>query len=787
MAFFGKFVHLRPLASYNRRSASDIWPRFRELQYGNRFNLSLCNSPGILQANFCIADPQYKNRDFNQELGYTDGEYPGKATWSSSTYTGGVRGTQATQLEEGFTVNTSAIIKVPRRVVDALVLSFDSTIRVVHLTRCFHIGSAVQGRRNFQESSEMKIPKKPKKIKKEKRTQPPVEAPYVPPKPKRLPRSSPDKVIDIFEGMTITELSQRTGEGVDTLQDVLQDIGEQISLEFQPLTMDVAELIAMELGLNVRRLHLEKGTNLQTRPAVVTVMGHVDHGKTSLLDALRQTSVAAKEAGGITQHLGAFVVNMQSGASLTFLDTPGHAAFSAMRARGAAVTDVVVLVVAADDGVMPQTREAMAHAQAANVPVVVAINKCDKANADPQKVRIQLCSEGLALEEMGGDVQVVEISATKNIGLEKLEEAILLQAELMDLKARIDGDAHAYVVEARLDRGHGPLATAIVRSGTLVPGLYIVVGAEWGRIRALRDMLGQPIPSVGPSMPVEIDGLRGLPLAGDEVVVVASEDRARKLSNGRKVKMEEERLRRQTEEMIKISEPVDEEAEKVERVEMALIVKADVQGTVQAVTDTLKSLNSSQVLVNIVHTGVGAISQSDVDLAQACGACIVGFNIRNMPSSVDAAARRANINIRQHRVIYHLLEDIGNLIVSMAPGICETQVAGEAQILNIFELKGRSKAKGDAKIAGCRVVDGRISKTARIRVLRSGEVLFEGSCQSLRREKQDVEAVGKGNECGMIIQDWDDLQIGDVIQCLELVSRKPKFISSESGAVRIEC
>ncbi|KAH9288493.1 hypothetical protein KI387_032610, partial [Taxus chinensis] len=648
---------------------------------------------------------------------------------------------------------------------------------------CFHIGFAVQAKRKLDEVG-MKSLKKPKRVIKEKRTQAPVETPYVPPKPKRAVRSSPDKIIDIFDGMTLVELAKRTGEGIDTLQDILLNIGEQVSLEFQPITMDVAELTAMELGVNVRRVHSEKGAKLETRPAVVTVMGHVDHGKTSLLDALRQTSLAAKEAGGITQHLGAFVVSMQSGASLTFLDTPGHAAFSAMRARGAAVTDVVVLVVAADDGVMPQTREAMAHAKAANVPVVVAINKCDKANADPEKIRIQLCTEGLALEEMGGDVQVVEVSATKNIGLEKLEEAVLLQAELMDLKARIDGDAYAYVVEARLDRCRGPLATAIVRSGTLVPGLHIVVGAEWGRVRALRDMFGRPVRSAGPSMPVEIEGLRGLPLAGDELSVVATEERARKLSNGRKIRLDEQRIKKKNEETTKMSDLVDEG---VQKVEMALIVKADVQGTVQAVTDALKTMNSSQVLVNIIHTGVGAISQADVDLAQACGACIVGFNIRNMPSAVDAAARQANINIRQHRVIYHLLEDIGNLIVSMAPGICETQVAGEAQILSIFELKGRSKMKGNAKIAGCRVFEGRMTKTARLRVLRSGEVVFEGACESLRREKQDVEAVGKGNECGLIIEEWNDFEIGDVIQCIELVSRKPKFVSSESGAVRIEC
>lgn len=683
-----------------------------------------------------------------------------------------------------FMLNTSINLRALKRIGDYSYLSSTSAMLVHHLTRCFHIGIAVQAKKNLEEFGNFKTLKKPKRVKKETRTQPPVEAPYVPPKPKTKTQSSRDKIIDIFDGMTLVELAKRTGASIDTIREILLSIGEQVSLEFHPITMDVAELIAMELGINVKRVHSEKGAKLESRPPVVTVMGHVDHGKTSLLDALRQTSLAAQEAGGITQHLGAFVVSMQSGASLTFLDTPGHAAFSAMRARGAAVTDVVVLVVAADDGVMPQTREAMSHAQAANVPIVVAINKCDKPSAEPQKVRIQLGAEGLALEEMGGDVQAVEISATKKTGLDKLEEALLFQAELMDLKARVDGHAYAYVVEARLDRSRGSLATCIVRSGTLVPGLHVVVGAEWGKVRALRDMSGQSVQSAGPSMPLVIEGLRGLPLAGDELMVVASEERARKLSNGRKRKLEEQQIRKKNEEKIIMSDIGDEGTKKVE---MVLIVKADVQGTVQAVTDALKTLNSSQVVVNIIHTGVGAISQADVDLAQACGASIVGFNIRNMSSSVDAAARQANINIRQHRVIYHLLEDIGNMIVNMAPGVCETKVAGEAEILNIFEVKGRSSTKVTAKIAGCRVFDGRITKTARLRVLRSGEVLFEGACGSLRKEKQDVEAVGKGNECGLIIQEWNDFQIGDIIQCLELVNRKPKFVSSESGAVRIEC
>ncbi|KAL3742969.1 hypothetical protein ACJRO7_018296 [Eucalyptus globulus] len=611
------------------------------------------------------------------------------------------------------------------------------------LLRCFNSSTALLARGDGQF---------------ENRTQPPVEAPYVPPKVKTVTKSSVDRTIDIFEGMTIVELAKRTSESLSSLQDILLNVGEKVESEFDPLSIDIAELVAMELGVNVRRRHSDEGAKLLARPPVVTVMGHVDHGKT-FLDALRQTSLVEKEAGGITQHLGAFVVSMPLGSSITFLDTPGHAAFNAMRAR-----------------VMPQTREAMSHATLAKVPVVVAINKCDKPAADPEQVKLQLASEGLLLEEMGGDVQVVEVSAVKKTGLDRLEEALLLQAELMDLKARIDGPAQAYVVEARLDRGRGPLATAIMKAGTLVCGQYVVVGSEWGRIRALRDMVGKMTDRATPAMPIEIEGLKGLPMAGDDIVVVDSEERARMLSTGRTRKSEKDRLRKISEGRTEAEES-SEEQEVVERVEMPIIVKADVQGTVQAVTDALKSLNSPQVFVNIVHVGVGPVSQSDIDLARACGACIVGFNVKNPPSS-----------IKTHRVIYHLLEDMGSLIIHKAPGTAETQVAGEAQVLNIFELKGRSKSKGaDVKIAGCRVIDGQVTRSSTMRLLRSGEVMFEGSCASLKREKKDVEMVGKGNECGLVIRDWDDFQVGDIIQCLEQVVRKPKFISSESGAVRIEC
>ncbi|KAB2608839.1 translation initiation factor IF-2 [Pyrus ussuriensis x Pyrus communis] len=500
------------------------------------------------------------------------------------------------------------------------------------LIRCYHASPEPFARKGNEDSFGLKTPKKGKFKRRDHKAHPPVEAPYVPPKPQRTTKSMPDK-IEIFEGMTVVKLAKRTGESIPTLQSILTKFGEKVDTEFDPLSIDVSELIAM-------------GTEIVPRPPVVTVMGHVDHGKTSLLDALRQTSVASKEAGGITQHLGAFVVGMTSGASITFLDTPGHAAFSAMRARGAAVTDIVVLVVAADDGVMPQTLEAMAHAKAANVPIVVAINKCDKPAANPERIKLQLASEGLLLEEMGGDVQVVQVSVLKKTGLDNLKEALLLQAEIMDLKSRVDGPAQAYVVEARVDKGKGPAVTAIMKAGTLESRQYVVVGSEWGRIRAIRGTAGKLAEKARPAMPVEIEGLKGLPRAGDDIIVVESEERARMLTAGRKKKFERDRVRkikaemdvRNGEEMLK---PKKEEPKQVE---LPIIVKADVQGTVQAVTDALVNLNSPQIML--------------------------------------------------HSVIYHLLEDIGNFMVDKAPGTYETKVAGEAEVLSIFELKGRSKTKG---------------------------------------------------------------------------------------------
>ncbi|KAL1195429.1 Translation initiation factor IF-2, chloroplastic [Cardamine amara subsp. amara] len=666
--------------------------------------------------------------------------------------------------------------------------------------RYFHASRETMARRkedpdrqlSHRERKKQTVKTKGKFSKREKKTdKPPVEAPYVPLRLKRLEKGLPEKTVDIFEGMTLLELSKRTGESLAVLQNILTNVGETISSEFDTISIDVAELLAMEIGMNVRRQHSTEGAESLPRPPVVTVMGHVDHGKTSLLDALRNTSVAAREAGGITQHVGAFVVGMpDSGTSITFLDTPGHAAFSEMRARGAAVTDIVVLVVAADDGVMPQTLEAIAHARSANVPIVVAINKCDKPGANPEKVKNQLTAEGIELEDIGGNVQVVEVSAMKSTGLDKLEEALLLQAVDMDLKARVDGPAQAYVVEARLDKGRGPLATIIVKAGTLVSGHHVVIGCQWGRLRAIRDMIGKQTDRATPAMPVEIEGLKGLPMAGDDVIVVESEERARMLSEGRTKKYEKDRLLKAEEARIEQAEAKAKETESDEgfvRVELPIVVKSDVQGTAQAVADALRTLNSPQVSVNIVHSGVGAISHSDLDLAQACGACIVGFNVKS-GSSANLSAAQASVKVFHHRVIYHLLEDIGNLIVEKAPGVSEMEVSGEAEVLSIFKILGKRRTEEDGvNIAGCKVMDGRVCRSGLMRLLRSGEVLFEGSCASLKREKQDVEQVGKGNECGLVMGDWNDFRVGDVIQCMQPVIRKPKFISSESGAVRIEC
>ena len=505
--------------------------------------------------------------------------------------------------------------------------------------------------------------------------------------------------------------------------------------------------------------------SLPPRPAVVTVMGHVDHGKTTLLDALRSTSVAAREAGGITQHVGAFEVCMPgSGQSLTFLDTPGHAAFSAMRARGAAVTDLVVLVVAADDGVMPQTKEALAHAQAAGCPIVVAITKCDVPAADPEKVKRQLLAAGLLLEGFGGTVQAIEVAAPTKQGLPELEEALLLEGEMLELTADPEAPATGTVIEARLDRGQGPLATVIVTRGTLKVGQSIVVGSEWGKVRALKSPGGDVVNKSGvpPGRPVEVVGLKGLPLAGDELMGVISEERAQRVSKSRTDRSEVHRraaLGHIQPPMAAVG-PNGEE----QRI-MPLVIKADVQGSAEAVRDALANLSCREVRVQVIHAGVGPVTLSDVALAVPSGAKVIGFNVK-VATDAEAEAKHHGVDIFTRRIIYELLGDVGSLVEGLTPKALQEFIIGSAQVLATFQVTTRGKEKHT--IAGCRVEDGTMRHGLKIRVLRSGEVVAEGLCDSLKRHKLDVETVGNGTECGLKIDGFEEFQAGDVLQCIDV-------------------
>lgn len=561
------------------------------------------------------------------------------------------------------------------------------------------------------------------------------------------------------------------------------------------------------------------------RRAVVAVLGHVDHGKTTLLDCLRHTSVAAREAGGITQHMGAFVVALPGdGGSLTFLDTPGHAAFTAMRARGAACTDIVVLVVAADDGVMPQTREALAHARAAGCPIVVALTKCDKASADVGKARRQLLEEGLATEDAGGSVQVVEVAALSGAGLDALSEALLLEADGLDLRgegADGRGEGEGVVLEARLDRGQGPLAMALLRRGSIQPGCALVAGTQWGRVRALRDASGAPLAQAGPSEPVEVVGLRGLPQAGDPIQVVASEERARRIAGARA-----ERAARGVTWGTPTSEspspspspsqsPRGKAARRAARVEaaaadalsaeaallpdapreLALLIKADVQGTAEALRDAVEGLSSAAVRVRALHCGVGPVSENDVALAAACGAPILAFNVRTA-AAADAEARRCGVTVASRRVIYHLLDDVGVMLTGLAPEHEAEEVAGEADVLQLFALpaakKGGAAAGGGSAqpqppVAGCRVRTGSITLGERFRLLRDGVAVHEGllSCASIRRHRLEVQTVGRGTECGVVLTGWTDVRSGDVLQCVRTVRVRARTEEVQGGGLRV--
>jgi translation initiation factor IF-2 len=581
--------------------------------------------------------------------------------------------------------------------------------------------------------------------------------------------------VTIPETISVQELSNRMAIRVADIIKFMMRQGQMLK-QSDMLDADTAELIATEYGHVVKRVaesDVEEGLagdvdaeeSLKPRPPVVTIMGHVDHGKTSLLDALRQTDVAAGEAGGITQHIGAYQVRLKDGQRITFLDTPGHAAFSAMRARGAQVTDIVVLVVAADDGVMPQTIEAISHAKAAEVPIIVAVNKIDKPGANPDRVLQELLQHEVVVEKFGGDVQYVEVSATQKIGLDKLVEAILLQAEIQGLRANPDRPAKASVIESKLDRGRGTVATVLVQKGTLKRGDIVVAGATWGRVRALSNERGQMVQEAGPSEPVEVMGLEGVPEPGDVVQVVDNENRAREIADYRQRKRRERlaigaaRGNSLEQMMAKIKD--------ASASELPVLIKADVQGSAEAITGSLEKLGTDEVRARIVHAGVGGINESDVQLAKTSGASIIGFNVRASKEARDLAEREG-VEIRYYSIIYNLIDDIKGVLSGMLAPINRETFLGNAEVLQVFQI---SKV---GKVAGCRVTEGVVRKGAKVRILRDNVVIQEmGVLTTLKRFKDEVNEVLSGQECGMSFGPFQDIKAGDVIECfnVEVVQR----------------
>ena len=591
---------------------------------------------------------------------------------------------------------------------------------------------------------------------------------------RRNMRSQPQEAVKIVrdvvvpETITVQELANRMAErGVDVTRSLMK-LGVMATLQ-QTIDADTAELLVTEYGHNMRRVSeadVEIGLKgdddaedlLQARAPVVTVMGHVDHGKTSLLDALRSTDVVSGEAGGITQHIGAYQVEIPSGDKITFIDTPGHAAFTAMRARGANVTDIVILVVAADDGIMPQTIEAIDHAKAAEVPIIVAINKMDRPNADATRVRNELLQHELVVEEMGGDILAIEVSATENTNLDKLLEAVLLQAEILELRANPVRPAEGVVVEANLETGRGAVATMLIQRGGLTVGDIIVAGAEWGRVRAISDYEGHSIKKAGPSQPVEVMGLSGAPSAGDEFAVVENEQRAREITEFRSRR---NRAQKSAAAPRGTLEQMFLEIESGELQELPVLIKGDTNGSVEAIIGSLDKIGTDEVTARILHSGVGGINESDVSLAQASNAFIVGFNVRANAQARDFA-RKENIDIRYYSVIYNLLDDIKDMLSGMlAPESRETFL-GNAEILEVFNI---SKV---GKIAGCRVTEGMVKRGSAVRLLRDNIVIHEGSLGTLKRFKDEVREVRDGMECGMAFENYQDIKAGDVIECFDV-------------------
>jgi translation initiation factor IF-2 len=581
------------------------------------------------------------------------------------------------------------------------------------------------------------------------------------------PKDKLIREVTIPEFITIQELANRMAEPARTVIAMLMKQGQMLKIT-DVIDADTAQLIAEELGHTVKRVaesDVEEGlfdkaddpSTLVPRPPVVTIMGHVDHGKTSLLDAIRSTQVAAGEAGGITQHIGAYQVSSPSHGKITFIDTPGHAAFTAMRARGAKVTDIVVLVVAADDGVMPQTVEAIQHAKAAKVPMIVAINKIDKPDAKPDRVRTELLQHEIQVESLGGEVLDVEVSATKKLNLERLLETIGLQAEILELKANPQRPAEGTVIEAKLDRGRGPVATVLVQRGTLKPGDIVVAGAEWGRVRALVSDTGMPVIAAGPSTPVEVLGFNGTPEAGDRLAVVDNEARAREVTDYR-ARQKREKSAARSSGMRGSLEQMMAQAKTAGRKEFPLIIKGDVQGSVEAIIGALEKLGTSEVGARVLMAGVGGIAESDVRLAETSNAAIIGFNVRANKEARESA-ERAGIEIRYYNIIYNLVDDVKQAMSGLLTPMRRETMLGNATILEIFKV---SKV---GNVAGCRVTDGTVERGANVRLIRDSVVVHEGKLSQLKRFKDDAREVTAGQECGMAFENYQDMKVGDVIEC----------------------
>ncbi|WP_371055327.1 MULTISPECIES: translation initiation factor IF-2 [unclassified Rhodosalinus] len=584
----------------------------------------------------------------------------------------------------------------------------------------------------------------------------------------QAPREKVVRDVQLPETIVVSELANRMAERVADVVKALMQNGMMVT-QNQVIDADTAELIIEEFGHKVVRVSdadvedvikevEDKSADLKPRPPVITVMGHVDHGKTSLLDAIREAKVVSGEAGGITQHIGAYQVEAPNGDALTFLDTPGHAAFTSMRSRGAHVTDIVVLVVAADDAVMPQTIEAINHAKAAKVPMIVAINKCDKPEANPDKVRTDLLQHEVIVEKLSGDVQDVEVSAITGKGLGTLLEAIALQAEILELQANPDRAAEGAVIEAQLDVGRGPVATVLVQKGTLRQGDIFVVGEQWGKVRALVNDKGERVKEAGPSVPVEVLGINGTPEAGDVLNVVEAEAQAREIAEYRQEKAKEKRAAAGAATSLEQLLAKAKEDENV--TELPVIVKADVQGSAEAIVQALEKVGNEEVRVRVLHSGVGAITETDVGLAEASGAPVIGFNVRaNAPAR--NSANQKGVEIRYYSVIYDLVDDVKAAASGLLSAEVRENFIGYAEIRQVF------KVSGVGKVAGCLVTEGVARRSAGVRLLRDDVVIHEGTLKTLKRFKDEVPEVQSGQECGMAFEKYEDIREGDVIEIFE--------------------